>query len=1539
MVDQKRISEVIMSGGPEVDVDAVMLQNGGPRARIDAESPADADYFEQISPLAEPNGLLNEAGMEQPMMDNSMQFLFTGNKQPMVNSASKVMSVSIPTSCDVLCTTNTIINYVIPAVEITQRDTVGILPYKGRKTTRITKLTKGETPWQKYKMSGARIDRNDDLHNERDEFMEKLEKEKYEKEFFRFVMACRIQALYRGYQSRLIHPKGDNRHLKPMPYIPRKKPKFIIRPTVLQDELCELASFLDLNPIPGLNLVSRTKASKRMKKIQYAAALSLTKFFRLIVAKKRCKQIVQRVREDRRQKAAVTVARFFKSLKLRTFAYRSKMEKRRRAVQKIQNMCRKWHSFNRVRVLRREVVRFRLTKNAAIVLQRSFRRVYGGRVMKRLALAEATMSAMEPTIHDQSFEEAVDVAAEDMREDFMIDEALAGIFDAVWNEAYGECIDVEEQHQIFLAVQRAAEEAARLERERVILELELARQKKEEEERLRREEEERQHMEELRRKREDERKEKERLKQLEIDRIIAEKEAAIVAAEAAAVAKKAAEEATTLAEYASLTATMGSTMARLQAEEPVVDSKEMEELMEFKKTLDKQKAEDAANTRVWSLATPQDPANAFLGVEKQARDFKSVEEETADELSGFYISTVLEKTRPGSAETSIARRSVSQIIEDAKAKAREMTGSHSIKSPHKHYSIGTVSDIMKESKRLEVSRSSPFYEAFQLLGSAKVFYTSLEHANSITLVNEAAGKLRAVLDGGKDLEDMPLSDSMHKFGRYTEQELSLLRGLCEMAMCDYERALATLGETLVISKELFGADYHPGHFEVEIGMVSCYVYQGEHELAIKKLQRLRSAQEEYAKITHGAGTDVSQLGSTSITSSGQEEKDHFSDLQTRLASPYHSLYCRMSYELKLAAVHYKEGDYLSCSHHLDEAIVLLDTSVFKGNDHVLFDIEVNTLQAKLDDVTSEGGEKTLMMWSRVMSLKRNLYEKDDGEEVDTHPEMVSSMVHLATVLIEIGDLKAAHSLATQAFTIRNEYYEDSHPALAVCYFLKANYLRKYGRYTDALTALETCTKTMRTHFKQGHYWHAKCSLLAAEIVRERGQPHLAQPLYEECLSQQEKTYEKFPLHRTILDGYLGMARNQRDLGIYDEALSWYERAISMNEELSRLFGVKTHCKLESCRINIGEIKVILGEIREGKELISSAGKALAELTSDKHVTISDGLLAFGRARSLEGKYNDAHSLYMRCMDIRSDLLGPQSPAVAEVWQAIADNHRIPGTFDEAVAADDASMTIRSQLFQPESIPVCNSLHSRANILRDLNKPEEAEPFYKQALGIIAEICGEQSLLYNQILGDYGDNLRVSRKLPEACEMLQTAVSGIQALVGKKHILNADHMRTYAMANIDIMAEDKHHIAIVMLEDSVLPIYMQVVGGLHPATLFTKGLIGLVDVLNVTPRTARTADDLSERTTPQDNIDDALDFFSCYKQRPFTALQPWVRYLGGYLEDRHIENRHHRAAQAEAQAAGEAKKDEEEEGFAAGEGSVAQGSLQATSISSLGTPGF
>jgi tetratricopeptide (TPR) repeat protein len=824
----------------------------------------------------------------------------------------------------------------------------------------------------------------------------------------------------------------------------------------------------------------------------------------------------------------------------------------------------------------------------------------------------------------------------------------------------------------------------------------------------------------------------------------------------------------------------------------------------------------------------------------------------------------------------------------------------------KRFPPGAVSDAMARYRRPPVARSHPFFSSHQALRAAKKELGLLAHAECLPLVKDELNELDN--DFSKATKEGCTKDQT-KYGLYLSLELWLVKGQCEMAMCDYTAATSSLATAQEGCEGLFGKEYHPGHFEVLVARSNCLIYQGMHAEAAQLLQTMSEAQAKYTTSNHpplpakdpaAAGEAAGDIEGKQGGDADEEDDDEsvvkrdidpYTDLMERLSGRYQSQYCSLSYRLRLAAVYYKMGEYVACSRLVEEAGAILGNGGFSGTDPAAFDIGLTSLRAKLADVTSEGGERAVALWSRVISLQRDLYEKDDGEEVDTHPELVGTMVHLATVLMERGDLKQALSLATQAFRIRHEHYDDSHPMMAVCYFLKANYLRKHGSFGEAAVALAACEKTMRAHYPPEHYWRARCSLLAANIARDGGYPHKALPMFRKCVEVQEGVSsvgvggEPSPPSRAMVDACTCIARNFKDLGHYEESLSWLERALALNRQLSAMLGSSTHCNLEVCLVEIGDIKVTTGHNAEGTKLLIAAGKELALMTGDSHLSVSDSLLALGKARSLIGRYTEAHSIYTRSLDIRVRLLGTSNPGVAEVWHAMADNHRLHGSFDAAVEAEFAAMAIRSKVYAPDSLPIADSLLVRANILRDLNKPEEALPLYEQAVGIYGATCGDESLLFCSMLGDMGECHRVLRDIPRATATIEKAVQGVQKLVGKGHILNADLQLRYAMTAIDCMTESQLAVALVILDQSVLPLYERLVGDMHPAAVFARGLVGLVEVLHMTPRSTRMDDTggMVEVATPQDLIDDALVYFRSYRHGPFSALHPWVRCLGGYMD--------------------------------------------------------
>jgi len=403
---------------------------------------------------------------------------------PMNVSLTSYVYASRTTLCDIMCTTNTVCSYTVPQEARSVKDTVVRTPYKPK--LRTLSFTKAETPWQKFKLRDAKANRNELLHKERDEYMEKLRAEKKAKDWYEFVCAVRIQALWRGYRC----------HLRPRPGA-KPKPKFVRKPKIkqrvtqheMQDELCHLASRLALKPILGLSLESRAKANRRRKKFELAAALTLQRFMRCMVAKILAKRRMRAIRDLKIFKGAKIITRFFKSLKLLTFKRRMIFSKQCDAVVVIQNAARKFLSYNRVRKLKRLRVRLKRATMAAIIIQRNMKVMRHVRAKRKQVLFDAAYSRIEEPLFDELLSFAVLDANQDALESHLVEKAVEQIELQLTIEVL-ESVAVEaEKLHIEDQVRLLAELAAKMEQERIALEMEMARRAVEEAERARLEEE------------------------------------------------------------------------------------------------------------------------------------------------------------------------------------------------------------------------------------------------------------------------------------------------------------------------------------------------------------------------------------------------------------------------------------------------------------------------------------------------------------------------------------------------------------------------------------------------------------------------------------------------------------------------------------------------------------------------------------------------------------------------------------------------------------------------------------------------------------------------------------------------------------------------------------------------------------------------------------------------------------------------------------------------------------------------------------------
>ncbi|NES21362.1 MAG: tetratricopeptide repeat protein, partial [Symploca sp. SIO3E6] len=109
----------------------------------------------------------------------------------------------------------------------------------------------------------------------------------------------------------------------------------------------------------------------------------------------------------------------------------------------------------------------------------------------------------------------------------------------------------------------------------------------------------------------------------------------------------------------------------------------------------------------------------------------------------------------------------------------------------------------------------------------------------------------------------------------------------------------------------------------------------------------------------------------------------------------------------------------------------------------------------------------------------------------------------------------------------------------------------------------------------------------------------------------------------------------------------------------------------------------------------------------------------------KGLYADAIPLAERALAIRQQLLGQESPDVADSLNNLAYLYQNQGRYTEAEPLYHQALQIRQRLLGNEHPDVAGSLNNLAYLYQNQGRYTEAEPLYHQALQMRQRLLGEE----------------------------------------------------------------------------------------------------------------------------------------------------------------------------------------------------------------------
>lgn len=197
------------------------------------------------------------------------------------------------------------------------------------------KVFLNSTPAQRLKIVQNHAKRNEFMKTEREIFYMKrsIEIERINRD--KHFAAVLIQSCYRGYLSRktpnsLVISRRkhvESSHLK-------------LNDVDIKEELCKLANALGLRPIRGLTLESNKIYSRRRNKMRKVSSCKLVRFFRMIVARKKARRIMDDIKISRKHAAATIIQRFARYVKVKRITINMQRQRDRESATIIQKEVR-----------------------------------------------------------------------------------------------------------------------------------------------------------------------------------------------------------------------------------------------------------------------------------------------------------------------------------------------------------------------------------------------------------------------------------------------------------------------------------------------------------------------------------------------------------------------------------------------------------------------------------------------------------------------------------------------------------------------------------------------------------------------------------------------------------------------------------------------------------------------------------------------------------------------------------------------------------------------------------------------------------------------------------------------------------------------------------------------------------------------------------------------------------------------------------------------------------------------------------------------
>lgn len=254
-------------------------------------------------------------------------------------------------------------------------------------------------------------------------------------------------------------------------------------------------------------------------------------------------------------------------------------------------------------------------------------------------------------------------------------------------------------------------------------------------------------------------------------------------------------------------------------------------------------------------------------------------------------------------------------------------------------------------------------------------------------------------------------------------------------------------------------------------------------------------------------------------------------------------------------------------------------------------------------------------------------------------------------------------------------------------------------------------------------------------------------------------------HEDVGYTYSNMATCMRDKRAYEEASTYYEKALGILQEA---LGMNDPAVLKA-QSSLAKLRRKQGRYDDAMDLYKQVRK-VQESTSRKGdaVDIADTLGGMAKVLRRQGNLTEAMECHREALILQLNALGSSHRSVAWTYNNMATVFRMQSDYVTALEHAEKALKIRVKIMGVDHYLVGWVEHNIGSILRKQGKLEKALAHCENALRIQQQTYGKEHVVCSVILNKIADIHRDSEKYLEAEEYYNRSIALQESKLGTSH---------------------------------------------------------------------------------------------------------------------------------------------------------------------------